>query len=60
MKELFSEDYLLSFSDLVTLLNEKTIHQRYINFLMTEVFKHLNGLSPNLMNEAFRLKSNLG
>ena len=37
--------------NLVTLLHEKTIHQRYINFLMTEVPKYLNGLSPNLMNE---------
>ena len=25
---------------------------------MTEVFKYLNGLSPDLMNEVFRLKSN--
>ena len=53
-----SEDYISSFSDLVTVLNEKTIHQRCINFLMTEVFKYLNGLSPDLMNEVFRLKSN--
>ena len=47
-----------SFSDLVTLLNEQTIHQRCINFLMTEFFKYLNGLSPDLLNEVFRLKSN--
>ena len=25
---------------------------------MTEVFKYLNGLSPDLMNEVFKLKSN--
>ena len=55
---IISEDYISSFSDLVILLNEKTIHQRCINFLMTEVFKYLNGLSPDLMNEVFRLKSN--
>ena len=36
---IISKDYILNFSDLVTLLNEKTIHQRCINFLMTEVFK---------------------
>ena len=53
-----SEDYIPRFSDLVTLLNEKTLHQRCTNFSMTEVYKYLNGLSPNLMNEVFRLKSN--
>ena len=53
-----SEDCTSSFSDLVRLLNEKTIHQRYIKFLMTEVFKYLYVLSPDLMNEIFKLKSN--
>ena len=46
-----------SFSDLLTLLNERTIYQRCIKVLMTEVFKYLNGLSPDLINEVFRLKS---
>ena len=55
---IISEDYISSFCDLVKLLNEKTIHQRCINFLMTEFFKYLNGLSPDLINEVFRLKSN--
>ena len=55
---IISKDYISSFSDLVTLLNEKTIHQRCINFLMTEVFKYLIGLSPDLMNEVLKLKSN--
>ena len=47
---IISEDYISSFSDLVTLLIEKTIHPRCINFLMIEVFKYLNGLLPDLMN----------
>ena len=51
------EDYISTFSDLVTLLNQKTILQRCINFSINEVFKYLNGLSPDLMNEVFRLKS---
>ena len=50
--ETISEDYTSSFSDLVTLLNEKTI--RHINFLMIEVLKYLNELSPDFMNEVFR------
>ena len=48
-----SEDYTSSLSDLVTLLNEQTIHQRSINLLMTEVLKYLNELSLDLMNEVF-------
>ena len=48
-----------SVSDLVAILNEKTIHQSCVNLLMTEVFKYLNGLSSDWMNEVFRLKSNL-
>ena len=55
---IISENYTSSFSELVTLLNEKIIYQRCINFFMTEVFRYLNGLSPDLMNEAFRSKSN--
>ena len=39
-------------------VNEKTIHQRYINSLINEIFKYLNGRSPDLMNEVFRLKLN--
>ena len=53
-----SENYISSFSDLVISLNEKTIHQMCINVLMNKVIKYLNGPSPDLMNEAFRLKSN--
>ena len=53
-----SEDYISSFIDLVTLLNKNTIYQMCIKFLMTEVFKYLNELSPDIMNEVFRLKSN--
>ena len=39
---IISENYASSFSELVTLLNEKIIHQRCINFFMTEVFRYLN------------------
>lgn len=50
-----SEDYISSVSDVVTLLNEKTVHQKCINFLISEVFKYQNVLSPNSMNEGSRL-----
>lgn len=50
---IISEDYNSSFSDLVAMLNEKTIHQMCIDFLMTKAFKCLNGLSQNLINVSF-------
>ena len=33
-----------------------TFHQRCINSLMIEVYKHLNGHSPDIMNDIFKLK----
>ena len=49
-------DYDSSFNDLLARLDEKTIHQRTINFLLIEVYKFLNGLSPELMNEVFHIR----
>ena len=34
--------------------NENTIHIRNLKFLLTEVYKFLNGLSPPIMNEVFQ------
>ena len=34
--------------------NESTIHIRNLKFLLTEVYKFLNGLSPPIMNEVFQ------
>ena len=53
---LILNDYKSSFDSLLSTLNEKTIHQRYINVLLTEVYKYLNGYSPDLMNEVFYLR----
>ena len=39
-------------------MKKKTIHQRCINVLLTEVYKYLNGYSPDLMNEVFYLRPN--
>ena len=55
---IISEDYISSFCDLLTLLNKAYSSKVYINVLMTEVIKHLNELSPGLINELFKLKSN--
>ena len=55
---LILSDYEPSFDDMLSTLNEKTIHQCCINVLLTEVYKYLNGFSPELMNEVFYLRQN--
>ena len=57
-ERIMSKNYTSSLIDLITILHEKTIHQRCINLLMTEILKYLNGLSPDLMNELCKLKKN--
>ena len=51
-------DYQSSFDRLRSTLNEKTIQQHCINVLLTEVYKYLNGYSPDSMNEIFYLPPN--
>ena len=43
---------------MLSTLNWKTIHQRFINLLLTEVYKYLDGLSQEWMNEVFSLRQN--
>ena len=38
--------------------NEFWIHKTYINYLMIEVYRHLHGLSPELMTDIFTLQKN--
>ena len=48
--------------EMITRLEEAhqiTFHQRYINFLMIEVYKYLNGHSPDIMNDIFKLSENM-
>ena len=53
---LILNDYESSFCDMLSTLNETTIHQRFINTLLMEVYKHLNDLIPELMDEVFNKK----
>ena len=41
----------LSYEELLDLTNEISPYQRRLNFLMTEVYKFLSGLSPDIMND---------
>ena len=43
-----------SFSELFEMANESTIHIRNLKYLLTAVYKFLNGLSPPIMNEVFQ------
>ena len=38
--------------------HQTTFHQRCINSLMIEVYKYLNGHSPDIMNDIFKLREN--
>ena len=35
-----------------------TLHQRCISYLMIKVYKYLNGHSPDIMNDIFKLREN--
>ena len=49
------KDYNSSFSELLEVTNKTTIHIRNLKFLVTEIYKFLNGLSPPIMNEVFQI-----
>ena len=47
-------DFNSSFSEVLEMTNESTIHVRNLKFLLAELYKFLNGLSPRIMNEVFQ------
>ena len=38
--------------------NEKSVYQKFIELLMTEVYKYLNGLSPDIISDIVKLRKN--
>ena len=48
---LMRNNYELSYEELLDLTNEISPHQRCLNSLMTKVYKCLNGISPDIMND---------
>ena len=38
---------------------QRTFHQRYISSLIIEVHKYLNGHSPDIMDDIFKLRENI-
>ena len=49
---LIQQTYTSDFEVLLENLNEKPLHQKCIELLMTEVYKYLNGLSLEIMSES--------
>ena len=45
-----------SYSELIKIKNERTIHQQNINVLMKEIYKFENNLSPSLIDDMFNAK----
>ena len=52
-------DYESLYPLLLEETNQTTFHQRCINSLMIEVYKYLNGHSPDIMNDIFKLRENM-
>ena len=51
---LIQQNYIFEFERLLENANEKSVHQKGIEFLLTEVYKYLNDLSPDIMNTIFK------
>ena len=55
---LIQQIYASDFEVLLENANEKQVHQKCIELLIIEVHKYLNGLSPDIMNDIFKLRQN--
>ena len=52
-------DHQSTLDEMLDTLTEKTIHQECIDSLPTEVYKFLDGYSPDVMNDVFHLRQNI-
>ena len=51
-------DHFSSFKELISKDKSVTVHQRNLQIPATEMYKILNGLSPDIMQDIFETKSN--
>ena len=56
---LLLNNYTDGFQNLLNIAGDISIHQRCINFLLTEVYKYIHGLSPEIMNDVFSVRANV-
>ena len=52
------DDAISSYEDLLRLDDSVTIHEKNIQALVTEMFKVVKGIGPDIMNDVFQLKEN--
>ena len=55
---LIQQNYTSDFEVLLKNSNKKPVHQKCIQLVMIEVYKCLNGLSPDIMSDIFKLREN--
>ena len=55
---LIQQNFASDFEVFLENANEKQVHQKSIELLMIEVYKYLNGLSTDIMNDIFKLREN--
>ena len=54
-QRLIQQNYISEFKRLLENANEKLVHKKCIEFLLIEIYKYLNSLSPDIMNTIFKL-----
>ena len=52
------QNYVSDFEVLLENANKKQVHQKCIELLITEVYKYLNGLSPDIVSGIFKIREN--
>ena len=52
-------DHQSTLGEMLNTLNGNTVHQQCIGRLLTEIYKFLNGYSPDIMNDVFHLRQNI-
>ena len=56
LRMIIYKNHTSSYCDLLQLYQESTIHHNNVKTLMIEVYKFLNGLSPPIMEDIFKLR----
>ena len=57
-RRLIQQNYTSDFEVVLENSNEKPVRQTCIELLMIEVYKYLNGLSPDIVSDIFKLSEN--
>ena len=58
ISQIVLNDHQSTLEETLGTLNQKTIHQKCIDSLLTKLYKLLNGYSPDIMNDVFHLRQN--